>query len=51
MYWFRNLISKWKGNDAVNAANRIRCIGTEQWKFDIYFDALGAYYNQYELYD
>ncbi len=36
---------------AVKAANRIRCIRTEKWKFDIYFDALGAYYNQYELYD
>lgn len=36
---------------AVNAANRIRCIRTEKWKFDIYFDALGTYYNQYELYD
>ncbi|AUP77587.1 sulfatase-like hydrolase/transferase [Flavivirga eckloniae] len=35
----------------VKAANRIRCIRTEKWKFDIYFDALGAYYNQYELYD
>ncbi len=36
---------------AVKAANRIRCIRTEKWKFDIYFDALGTYYNQYELYD
>ncbi len=35
----------------VKAANRIRCIRTEKWKFDYYFDALGAYYNQYELYD
>ncbi len=35
----------------VKAANRIRCIRTEKWKYDIYFDALGAYYNQYELYD
>lgn len=36
---------------AVKAANRIHCIRTEKWKFDIYFDALGTYYNQYELYD
>src|SRR3989338_758975 len=36
---------------AVKAANRIRCIRTEKWKFDIYFDALGTYYNQYELYN
>jgi choline-sulfatase len=35
----------------VKAANRIRCIRTEKWKFDYYFDALGAFYNQYELYD
>mgnify|MGYP005992000371 FL=1 len=35
----------------VNAANRIRCIRTEKWKYDIYFDTLGTYYNQYELYD
>jgi choline-sulfatase len=35
----------------VRAANRIRCIRTEKWKFDYYFDALGAHYNQYELYD
>lgn len=36
---------------AVKAANRIRCIRTEKWKYDIYFDALGTYYNQYELYN
>ncbi len=35
----------------VKAANRIRCIRTEKWKFDKYFDTLGTYYNQYELYD
>ena len=35
----------------VKAANRIRCIRTEEWKFDVYFDTLGAYYNQYELYN
>ncbi|WP_343690448.1 sulfatase-like hydrolase/transferase [Chitinophaga sp.] len=40
--------SKWS---AVNAANRIRCIRTEKWKYSCYFDASGAYYNQYELYD
>jgi choline-sulfatase len=36
---------------AVKAANRIRCIRTEEWKYDMYFDTLGTYYNQYELYD
>jgi choline-sulfatase len=36
---------------SVNAANRIRCIRTEEWKFTVYFDALGTYYNQYELYN
>jgi choline-sulfatase len=35
----------------VNAANRIRCIRTEEWKYDYYFDAMGSYANQYELYD
>jgi arylsulfatase A-like enzyme len=40
--------SQWS---AVNAANRIRCIRTEKWKYTYYFDAAGAYYNQYELYD
>ena len=35
----------------VEAANRIRCIRTEKWKYDYYFDALHAYANQYELYD
>jgi len=35
----------------VNAANRIRCIRTEKWKYTYYFDAAGAYYNQHELYD
>jgi arylsulfatase A-like enzyme len=35
----------------VFAANRIRCIRTEKWKYDYYFDDLGAYYMQYELYD
>ena len=36
---------------AVKAANRIRCIRTEDWKYDYYFDAMGSYANQYELYD
>ncbi|XZF15733.1 sulfatase-like hydrolase/transferase [Chitinophagaceae bacterium MMS25-I14] len=40
--------SKWS---AVNAANRIRCIRTEEWKYDYYFDAMGSYANQYELYN
>jgi len=40
--------SQWS---AVNAANRIRCIRTEKWKYSYYFDASSAYYNQYELYD
>ena len=40
--------SQWS---AVNAANRIRCIRTEEWKFSYYFDASGAYYKQYELYN
>ncbi len=35
----------------VLAANRIRCIRTEKWKYDYYFDALGSYDKQYELYD
>ncbi|WP_440134425.1 sulfatase-like hydrolase/transferase [Chitinophaga sancti] len=40
--------SQWS---AVNAANRIRCIRTEKWKYSYYFDASGAYYDQFELYD
>jgi choline-sulfatase len=35
----------------VNAANRVRCIRTEKWKYNYYFDAMGAYANEYELYD
>ncbi|CAM3891255.1 MULTISPECIES: sulfatase-like hydrolase/transferase [Flavobacterium] len=35
----------------VRAANRIRCIRTEKWKFAYYFDAFGAYFKQFELYD
>jgi choline-sulfatase len=40
--------SQWS---AVKAANRIRCIRTEQWKYNYYFDSSGAYYKQFELYD
>lgn len=35
----------------VNAANRLRCIRTEEWKYDYYFDALGAYAEQLEMYN
>lgn len=35
----------------VKAANRIRCIRTEKWKYAYYFDAFNAYFQQYELYD
>ena len=35
----------------VKAANRVRCIRTEEWKFNYYFDAMGAYIDQFELYD
>jgi choline-sulfatase len=35
----------------VKAANRIRCIRTADWKYTHYFDALGGYPDQYELYD
>lgn len=36
---------------AVKAANRLRCIRTSEWKYDYYFDALGAYPMEYELYN
>jgi choline-sulfatase len=36
---------------AVPAANRVRCIRTPEWKYVYYFDALGRYANQYELYN
>lgn len=36
---------------AVKAANRIRSIRTADWKYNYYFDAMGAYAYQYELYD
>jgi choline-sulfatase len=35
---------------AVPAANRVRCIRTEEWKYVYYFDALHQYAQQYELY-
>jgi len=35
----------------VNAANRVRSIRTEEWKFNYYFDAMGAYAEQFELYN
>lgn len=36
---------------AVKAANRIRCVRTTEWKYTHYFDALGGYPEEYELYD
>ena len=36
---------------SVKTCNRIRTIRTKDWKFSYYFDALGAYEAQYELYD
>jgi len=35
----------------VNAANRVRTVRTDDWKYSYYFDAMGAYANQYELYN
>ncbi len=35
----------------VTSANRIRTIRTEEWKYNFYIDALGAYADQFELYD
>lgn len=35
----------------VKAANRIRCVRTDEWKYTHYFDALGGYPEEYELYD
>ncbi|MGO1671359.1 MAG: sulfatase-like hydrolase/transferase [Sphingobacterium sp.] len=35
----------------VKAANRIRCVRTKDWKFSHYFDALGGYPEEFELYD
>lgn len=38
-------------SSAVKAANRLRCIRTTEWKYVHYFHALGAYPDEYELYD
>lgn len=35
----------------VKAANRIRCVRTTEWKYTHYFDALGGYQEEFELYD
>lgn len=35
----------------VKAANRIRSVRTNDWKFTHYFDALGGYPDEFELYD
>ena len=35
----------------VKAANRIRCVRTTDWKYSHYFDALGGYPEEFELYD
>lgn len=34
----------------VNAADRIRCVRTKDWKYARYFDANGSYAEEYELY-
>lgn len=34
----------------VNAADRIRCVRTKDWKYARYFDANGSYLEEYELY-
>ena len=36
---------------SVKTCNRIRSIRTKDWKFNYYFDVLGAYESQYEMYD
>lgn len=36
---------------SVKTCNRMRTIRTKDWKFTYYFDALGSYEIQYELYD
>lgn len=36
---------------SVKTCNRIRSIRTKDWKFNYYFDVLGAYEPQYEMYD
>jgi arylsulfatase A-like enzyme len=35
---------------SVNAANRIRCVRTRDWKYARYFHADGSYLEEYELY-
>lgn len=35
---------------AVNAANRVRCVRTRDWKFNRYFHANGSYLEEFELY-
>lgn len=35
----------------VKAANRIRCVRTAEWKYVRYFDALGGYPDEFELYN
>jgi arylsulfatase A-like enzyme len=35
----------------VKAANRIRAVRTNDWKYTHYFDALGGYPDEFELYD
>ena len=36
---------------SVLAANRLRSIRTKEWKYTYYFDALGSYYKEFELYN
>jgi arylsulfatase A-like enzyme len=36
---------------SVMAANRLRSIRTKEWKYTYYFDALGSYYKEFELYN
>jgi len=36
---------------SVKTCNRLRSIRTKDWKFIYYFDVLGSYETQYELYD
>ena len=36
---------------SVKTTNRLRTIRTKEWKYTYYFDALGSYERQYELYN
>jgi arylsulfatase A-like enzyme len=36
---------------SVKATNRLRAIRTHDWKYTYYFDSLGRYQKEYELYD